>query len=714
MSPRRLRRAFVPLFAAVTAGLFSASPAAGAPPSITVVPFVASDPSVPHRVWSGRIVYLKAVTDVQGSDYEYTWDYGDGNTAVGTVANRFAVTASRPFTGSVGTVFNVTLTVRNKLTAEQTTVAYPVEMCARTLDLEVQVARDEGLWYLHKIMNRWTPEGQPDMGTWAGVNVGTMSTNDGWINPAILLAFETNGFLPSGDPSHPYTDTVKRGFMGMWGSLYTLDIGPQTNGLGPFSPDGNGNGIAVRGYWDNTKMAATSFFVEAIVATGTPAAIVPTRTGIRDNIAGRTYAGIVQDMVDYYAYCQYDAAPQGGGWAATCNSAPSQSITQFAAASLVAARRFAGVVVPDIVRQWLLTWLVSSQDPTTGGFGSADATDPDSSYTGEAMMTMAYAGIGRGNTAWDRAETYMRDRFVNSTIYPPLFMRDFYALQGFVKALRAHDANGDGTPEPILFLQSQTAGIGPLNWYAARVSSGDTVTGMAGAVVDYQNTYNGYWTAQGNANAWWPFNTSWALCMLTGAAPSVASVSPDHGPSTGGTLVTVTGSGFTAPAMVAFGATWAPSVTVVDSQTIQATAPAHAAGTVAVRVRIADGQETALAAAYTYSPPPPPPPPDFTDDPLVPGTTSVRAVHVTELRSGIDQLRIRHGLAAFAWTDATLGSGTIIRAVHIQELRTALVDAYVAATRDAPTFSDASLTVGASVVRVVHIAELRAAVLALW
>ena len=406
--------------------------------------------------------------------------------------------------------------------------------------------------------------------------------------------------------------------------------------------------------------------------------------------------------------------PQGGGWAATCNSAPSQSITQFAAASLVAARRFAGVVVPDIVRQWLLTWLVSSQDPTTGGFGSADATDPDSSYTGEAMMTMAYAGIGRGNTAWDRAETYMRDRFVNSTIYPPLFMRDFYALQGFVKALRAHDANGDGTPEPILFLQSQTAGIGPLNWYAARVSSGDTVTGMAGAVVDYQNTYNGYWTAQGNANAWWPFNTSWALCMLTGAAPSVASVSPDHGPSTGGTLVTVTGSGFTAPAMVAFGATWAPSVTVVDSQTIQATAPAHAAGTVAVRVRIADGQETALAAAYTYSPPPPPPPPDFTDDPLVPGTTSVRAVHVTELRSGIDQLRIRHGLAAFAWTDATLGSGTIIRAVHIQELRTALVDAYVAATRDAPTFSDASLTVGASVVRVVHIAELRAAVLALW
>jgi hypothetical protein len=46
-------------------------------------------------------------------------------------------------------------------------------------------------------------------------------------------------------------------------------------------------------------------------------------------------------------------------------------------------------------------------------------------------------------------------------------------------------------------------------------------------------------------------------------------------------------------------------------------------------------------------------------------------------------------------------------------MRTALSQAYLAAGRTAPTFSDSPLTAGATYVRAAHIAELRAAVVAL-
>ena len=41
----------------------------------------------------------------------------------------------------------------------------------------------------------------------------------------------------------------------------------------------------------------------------------------------------------------------------------------------------------------------------------------------------------------------------------------------------------------------------------------------------------------------------------------------------------------------------------------------------------------------------------FTDDPIQPGVTPVRAVHFTELRTRIDALRAGTSLGRFAWTD---------------------------------------------------------------
>ena len=103
----------------------------------------------------------------------------------------------------------------------------------------------------------------------------------------------------------------------------------------------------------------------------------------------------------------------------------------------------------------------------------------------------------------------------------------------------------------------------------------------------------------------------------------------------------------------------------------------------------------------------------FTDDPMTAGSTVIKAVHITELRTRINTVRAAKGLAPFSWTDPTLTVGsTLAKATHVIEMRTALAQAYVAAGQSPPTYTDPALAAGMAV-RAVHIAELRAAVVAL-
>ncbi|HEX6099491.1 MAG TPA: M4 family metallopeptidase [Thermoanaerobaculia bacterium] len=99
----------------------------------------------------------------------------------------------------------------------------------------------------------------------------------------------------------------------------------------------------------------------------------------------------------------------------------------------------------------------------------------------------------------------------------------------------------------------------------------------------------------------------------------------------------------------------------------------------------------------------------FTDDPLVARVTPIKPVHITQLRTRINAIRVARGLGSFSFTDPTLTSrSTRIKAVHVTELRTALAQAYAAASLTAPTYTDSSLA--AKRIKTVHIMELRAAV----
>ena len=84
-------------------------------------------------------------------------------------------------------------------------------------------------------------------------------------------------------------------------------------------------------------------------------------------------------------------------------------------------------------------------------------------------------------------------------------------------------------------------------------------------------------------------------------APTVTGMSPTSGPAAGGTLVTITGTGFTGATAVDFGTTAATGVTVVNDTTITANSPAGT-GIVNVTVITPAGTSTTSAAdQFTYA-----------------------------------------------------------------------------------------------------------------
>ena len=87
---------------------------------------------------------------------------------------------------------------------------------------------------------------------------------------------------------------------------------------------------------------------------------------------------------------------------------------------------------------------------------------------------------------------------------------------------------------------------------------------------------------------------------------SVASINPAIGATSGGTVVTISGTGFTTAlnSAVTFGGVAATNVTIVDPVTMRVTAPAHAIGTVDIAVTVG-GLSVVKTAAFTYETVPP-------------------------------------------------------------------------------------------------------------
>jgi IPT/TIG domain len=86
----------------------------------------------------------------------------------------------------------------------------------------------------------------------------------------------------------------------------------------------------------------------------------------------------------------------------------------------------------------------------------------------------------------------------------------------------------------------------------------------------------------------------------TGGVPGAGAVTPAHGSTSGGTAVTVTGSGFTKVSKVLFGTVAGTKMQVVSPTKLTVVSPGHAAGTMRVRVVNTYG-ESAVNATSAFA-----------------------------------------------------------------------------------------------------------------
>ncbi|HEX7486148.1 MAG TPA: hypothetical protein VF332_08355 [Vicinamibacterales bacterium] len=221
----------------------------------------------------------------------------------------------------------------------------------------------------------------------------------------------------------------------------------------------------------------------------------------------------------------------------------------------------------------------------------------------------------------------------------------------------------------------------------------------------------GFMTAPGASTA----TAALALAFSANPVPTIAALRPPQVLAGRGTFrLIATGTDFV-PGATLFWNGAARTTTFVTPAEVHAVIPAAdvtASGTASIIVEnpVPDlGPSNAATFNITTSAP------TFTDDPLTPRVTLVKAVHVTELRQRIDELRARYGLAAFGWTDALSTAGvTPFKAVHVTELRTALGGVYVAAGETPPGYTDPTVVAGTTVVTAAHLAEIRSAIARLW
>lgn len=83
--------------------------------------------------------------------------------------------------------------------------------------------------------------------------------------------------------------------------------------------------------------------------------------------------------------------------------------------------------------------------------------------------------------------------------------------------------------------------------------------------------------------------------------PTISTIAPSQGPTSGGTTVTLTGTGMTGSTAVRFGSTNATSFVVNSATQITTVSPAHAAGAVAVTIVHPTGDSNSVTFTYVVA-----------------------------------------------------------------------------------------------------------------
>jgi len=497
-------------------------------PVVACVPWAFSGGlEIPHDTWSGHETTLKGVAWSGQAPLTYTWDFGDGSSPVsGTVTNRFGIEAKHTYTGVDGAPFVATLTVTDasgRVASDQ----YLVRIRAKSLDIEINTAIDEGLWRMHKnqIREEFTA------GTYGNTRIdhGHWDNTNGFGGASYVLAptasttqaFEVNAHRELGDVREdPYVETVARALRYIPHALRTMTISTQPAG----DPDSNRNGIGIetRLSSDFRHPYEVGQVMDALVASGSRKTYAITgMSGIID----RPYVDLVQDMVDSYAWGQTDSGGSRGGWRYSWNSSADNSVCGWAAVGMIAAEDVWGLAPPPFVKTENDIWLTTSYDGT--GFGySGRGNGTNTTPAGMVQLAMIAArGIDDPATPgddrdprWASAEDFIANNWNKSFWFPNSSTTNrfsYYAYFNFTKAMRL------ARPQPVVTLKATG-----LDWFK------DDTNGIARRLVNRQQV-DGGWPKDRNPGNWVGNDlvNAWSVIILTPTLfvqPPVADAGEDR------------------------------------------------------------------------------------------------------------------------------------------------------------------------------------------
>jgi len=191
-------------------------------------------------------------------------------------------------------------------------------------------------------------------------------------------------------------------------------------------------------------------------------------------------------------------------------------------------------------------------------------------------------------------DTYVPYLLLNASAFPPSLTS---AQTTVVQANLTYDSTGTGTiasghiPDGTTVTFAVMSGPGSVS-----PASNTTKNGAA------ETTFTPSGAGTTNISATVDGQTVFTTVTTTWGVPVVTGITPASGSTSGGTVVTITGFGFSGATAVNFGAAASSGFTVNSNTRITATSPAGAAGSIDITVTTPGGTSaTAPADRFTYA-----------------------------------------------------------------------------------------------------------------
>lgn len=488
------------------------------------VPWKPSNPSIAHFTYSGAEITLKGIA--RGGATNYSWDFGDGSPVVsGAIANPYNLGVKHTYTGAVGKLFIATLTVSNGPDTDQD--QYLVKIYESSdlskpdeLDVRINMAIDEGLWWLHTNMIRATygplsPGYSQPYGYWTESMYGCPLAAVGTAVDAFQLHGSKANLDYNGDP---YVETVQRALNYLLYNTHSFPIGLQSAG----NPDTNGNGIGLVANQSSNLYDGQQTYIGGICMTALASSGAPNRIAALGgtNVYNRKYSEIVQDMVDFFAWGQIESSSSyhRGGWRYYANYSNSDmSTTQWPPLAMIAAEENMGSTVPQFVRDELVLYLNAIQytglDNNHGAFGYDYPTSMlNVTKAAAGIICHEFLGTALTDPKVESALGYLYRHWndTGSSWNDQRMIGNSYGMYGVMKAMRIPNPDITRITEYDYNAGTQTGNS--FDWYYP--PNTEPREGLAHYIVRTQQS-NGSWDDVPGPNpAYDAFCTGWRILIL--------------------------------------------------------------------------------------------------------------------------------------------------------------------------------------------------------